>query len=289
MIRPLTCLAFLLACGSSLYVYQTKHRVKLLDDQITQTIRSTDTLREQTRMLSAEWTLLNDPERLRQLANQFLTLQTVSPNQFTSLADLDGRLPPPVAPEPPSSTAVETVLATSSTPATADGSGRTGVDEGKPAAARPLDTKLADTRPADAASPAGPKEAASPALRAASSQPSRAALIASADQAHAPDAKPIASRVALAAPPPRPVASQPRAPEPRAPEPMFAEARPMAQQLRTPSPFRAASPAPMPQPAFQPAGSLLGMAHGMSAPPPPMPLPRPMPVSVPQWSSGAGG
>jgi cell division protein FtsL len=101
MIRPLTCLAFLLACGSGLYVYQAKHRVKMLDEQITQTIRSTDALREQTRMLSAEWTLLNDPERLRQLANQFLTLQTVSPNQFTSLGDLDSRLPAPVAPGPP--------------------------------------------------------------------------------------------------------------------------------------------------------------------------------------------
>jgi len=279
MIRPFTCLAFLLACGSGLYVYQTKHRVKLMDDQITQTIRSTDALREQTRMLSAEWTLLNDPERLRQLANQFLTLQTVSPNQFTSLADLDGRLPPPAPPAPPPGTAADVVAAAASTPApvAADGSGRTGVDEGKATDARPVDTKLAE-----APSPAGPKEAASPALHAASPQTPRATMTASADPAHASDSKPIAPRFASVAPP-RPAASQPRPPEPHVAGPMLAEARPMAQPLRAPS------PPPMPQPAFQPAGSFLGMAHGMAAPPPPMPLPQPMPISVPQWSSGGGG
>ena len=93
MIRPFTCLVFLLACGSGLYLYQSKHRARCSIEQIAQTVKSTEALREQTRMLSAEWTLLNDPERLRQLASQFLTLQTVSPNQFTSLADLDSRLP----------------------------------------------------------------------------------------------------------------------------------------------------------------------------------------------------
>ena len=99
MIRPFTCLAFLLACGSGLYLYQSKHRVKVLDEQIEQTVQDPPTrCASRRRMLSAEWTLLNDPERLRQLASQFLTLQTVSPNQFTSLADLDSRLPPPVPP-----------------------------------------------------------------------------------------------------------------------------------------------------------------------------------------------
>ena len=31
MIRPITCVCFLLACGSGLYLYQSKHRVQLLD------------------------------------------------------------------------------------------------------------------------------------------------------------------------------------------------------------------------------------------------------------------
>src|SRR5437762_538730 len=100
MIRPVTCICFLLACGSGLYVYQSKHRVQVLDREIEKTVRATDALREQTRVLHAEWTLLNDPQRLQALAEQFLNLKTVTPGQFTSTADLDNRLPAVRVPEP---------------------------------------------------------------------------------------------------------------------------------------------------------------------------------------------
>jgi len=100
MIRPVTCVCFLLACGSGLYVYQSKHRVQLLDREIEQTVHATDALREQTRVAHAEWTLLNDPQRLQALADQFLSLKTVRPGQFTSMAELDNRLPAVSVPEP---------------------------------------------------------------------------------------------------------------------------------------------------------------------------------------------
>jgi hypothetical protein len=93
MIRPVTCVCFLLACGSGLYLYQSKHRVQVLDREIEKTVHATDALREQTRMLHAEWTLMNDPQRLQALSEQFLNLKTVTPGQFTSMADLDNRLP----------------------------------------------------------------------------------------------------------------------------------------------------------------------------------------------------
>jgi hypothetical protein len=100
MIRPVTCACFLLACGSGLYVYQSKHRVQLIDRDIEKTVRATDALREQTRVAHAEWTLLNDPQRLQVLADQFLSLKNVAPGQFTSLAELDSRLPAVSVPEP---------------------------------------------------------------------------------------------------------------------------------------------------------------------------------------------
>jgi hypothetical protein len=99
MIRPFTCVCFLLACGSGLYLYQSKHRVQMLDREIEKTVHATDALREQTRVLHAEWTLLNDPQRLQALADQFLSLKTVTPGQFTSMAELDNRLPAVRAPE----------------------------------------------------------------------------------------------------------------------------------------------------------------------------------------------
>lgn len=101
MIRPITLICFLLACGSGLYLYQSKHRVAVLDRQIEATVHTTEQLREQTRVLHAEWTLQNDPQRLQALADQFLTLKPVAPSQFTSMADLDTRLPPVAAPPPP--------------------------------------------------------------------------------------------------------------------------------------------------------------------------------------------
>jgi hypothetical protein len=101
MIRPVTCICFVLACGSGLYLYQSKHRVQVLDREIEKTVHTTDALREQVRVLHAEWTLLNDPQRLQALADQFLALKTVAPGQFTSMADLDNRLPAVRAPEPP--------------------------------------------------------------------------------------------------------------------------------------------------------------------------------------------
>ena len=93
MIRPLTVATFLLACGSGLYLYQSKHEVQLLDRTIEKTVRDTGALREQSRLLSAEWTMLNDPDRLRQFSDTYLNLRTINPAQFTSLADLDNKLP----------------------------------------------------------------------------------------------------------------------------------------------------------------------------------------------------
>jgi hypothetical protein len=104
MIRPITVLTFILACGSGMYLYQAKHRVHVIDQQIDQTVKQTEALREQSRALHAEWMLLNDPDRLHRLAAQYLTnLQPVAPTQFTDAADLDGRLPP-VGPPPPAAT-----------------------------------------------------------------------------------------------------------------------------------------------------------------------------------------
>lgn len=274
MIRPITCLAFLLACGSGLYLYQSKHRVKVLDDQIAQTVKSTDALREQTRMLSAEWTLLNDPERLRQLATQFLTLQTVSPNQFTSLADLDSRLPPPVPPGAPADAGA--AARSAPVPVASDGPTRTGEDDGKPAAAKTV----------EAPPPASAKEASPPPARIATSVPAEhklpvprsASPMSAASQPPATaqrDTEPHGSEPRVA----EQHGSEQRVAEPYGSEPRVAETRPTV-----PAP-RASAPVPVPQAG----GSLLGMAHGTAAPPTPVPLPRPVPMNAAQWSYASGG
>ncbi len=108
MIRPLTFLCMLLAACSGLYLYQVKNRTRLLDRQIAQVMKTADTTRARTAVLQAEWALQNDPERLQDLADRFLTLRPVSPGQFITLAELDHRLPPISIPPTPTNDDTDT-------------------------------------------------------------------------------------------------------------------------------------------------------------------------------------
>src|SRR6185437_32999 len=143
MIRPFTILCMLLAAGSGLYLYHEKHRASVLDRQIAQVVKAADAARERTGMLRAEWTLLNEPERLQDLASRYLTgLQPMAPSQFVQMTALDSRLPP---------------VAQSPAAAPADSEDETPVAEGTPipppvpAAPPPM---IAEATPAPAATAA---------------------------------------------------------------------------------------------------------------------------------------
>jgi hypothetical protein len=311
MIRPLTIVTFLMACGSGLYLYQSKHEVQMLDKTIERTVHETSALRDQSRLLAAEWTMLNDPERLRQFSDSFLSLRSISPSQFTSLADLDSRLPavhiePPhveevpvaAAPEAPASEAPasEAPAAEPETPAVADEQEDlpippvpAAVPAMVAAAPHPVEHKAAPPKPAE---PAAPRVVAT-------SEPKPTEL----HPAHPPENRPAEGRTAEArtaeakpaearpeqhafAAPPRPPAPVPaKAPviamAPK-PPPLFASApKPAPVQAAAPRPAQPAPPAPAAVAAASPyGGSLLGMARGTMAP-----SPRPMPVSSTQWSN----
>lgn len=299
MIRPLTIATCLLACGSGLYLYQSKHEVQLLDRTIERTVHDTNALREQSRLLAAEWTMLNDPERLRQFANTYLSLKTITPSQFTSLADLDNRLPPPQAELPPRGTDAPQLVAVAAEtdPAEAPGpvvpgsvaatpettaSPAAAADESMPVppipamrpappvatVARPAEARPADTRTADrvAVSRPGPDN-----------QPRQVA----AGESRSPDTRPFEPR-----------ASDQRVADLRPSEPRVAphvadtrsDVRPSPPRSILPGASRPVPPSPAPPPpsaASRPAvvatstpfsGSLLGMARG-SMPPAPRPTP----------------
>ena len=98
MIRPLTCVCLVLAAGSGLYLYQVKQRAFALDASLRSTFHDIDVARDRTRMLRADWALVNDPERLQALASQYLTLQPMQPSQLLTMDQLAAALPPPVPP-----------------------------------------------------------------------------------------------------------------------------------------------------------------------------------------------
>jgi hypothetical protein len=97
MIRPLTCVCLIMAAGSGLYLYQVKQRAFALDASLRSTFHDIDVARERTRMLRADWALVNDPERLQALASQYLTLQPMQPAQLLTMDQLAAALPPPVS------------------------------------------------------------------------------------------------------------------------------------------------------------------------------------------------
>jgi hypothetical protein len=89
----------LLAGGSGLYLYQSKHRAQMLDREIERTLKATDTAKDRIGVLRGEWALLNEPERLAGLSQSHLGLKTLMPGQFVTAAELGARLPPVVVPD----------------------------------------------------------------------------------------------------------------------------------------------------------------------------------------------
>jgi hypothetical protein len=303
MIRPVTIATFLMACGSGLYLYQSKHEVQLLDRTIERTVHETAALREQSRLLVAEWTMLNDPERLRQLSDTYLNLRSIAPTQFTSLADLDNRLPPPQAeplpsaPEPEKTPVAASPDPSGTAPAASEPANPVVADEqdnlpvppmpapphAAPsavvvAAVRPPPPKPQPPKPLVAEVPP-PRSLATAEVKPAEhhtlEQPQRTAMTVEARpvERHAPDQRPV--HIA----------------DVRPPEPRFAEPRPAEVQRASVAPQPKPQPAPVaprpvqssPPPANLAAaapygGSLLGMARG-TAPA----VPRPMPVNATQW------
>ena len=101
MMRPFTIATMLMAAGSGLYLYQAKHHAEIETQQIAHVLAQTDTVRQQIAVLVTDYQLENDPERLRDLTTKFLpNLHGTEPTQFTSMADLDKRLPPVGSPAP---------------------------------------------------------------------------------------------------------------------------------------------------------------------------------------------
>lgn len=319
MIRPLTIATFLMACGSGLYLYQSKHEAQVLDRMIEKSVRDATAYRDQSRLLAAEWTMLNDPETLRRFSDIYLKLKTITPSQFTSLADLDSRLPPIELPassqgmdqeEPPLAVAevpVATVpaaaraagISTDAAPAiVSDDVFRGAPRLSAPAFVRPPERKSVASRPAPADAAYRPTvpvpvPAYKPPVTEAAYKPYGADTV----------FKPYAM---TAAPPPRDLASaESRPAEPRSGNPRPADrgsSRPAEargtdtrladiRQPMTPAqprPVVAAAPPPTTttsRPSFQgpgqdsSGGSLLGMARGSAQPP----APRPVAVNAAQW------
>ena len=266
MIRPFTCICALLACGAGLYLYQSKHQAQLLDREIARTVHQAEAARERSGVLRAEYTRLNDPQRLAELANDHLTgLKSTAPAQFTTWAELEKRLPPvgaPVVEAPP----LEPEAPAAKLPEAKPDAGKPDAgkpDVGKPDAARPPEAAKPPEPKPDSAKPIAARPAPSPAILA--QRPVPAAMLASAAPPRPaatprPVGAPVSLTASLQAPASQPVAAPP-------PRPAL-----LAAVSTHPAPPRGGAvypPAPAQNaPAMSPPamGSSLGMARSMAAP-----------------------
>ena len=282
MIRPLTIVTFVMACGSGLYLYQSKHEVQVLDRTIERTVHDINALREQSHLLAVEWTMLNDPERLRQFSDTYLNLKAINPPQFASLGDLNNRLPLPRAEAPAhgageqEGTSVETETTAQPMPVPEPDQG-IAAEEVMPVPPIPIMHPIVAV--ASVARPSVDSRVAEAKVQAPRPQaienPPRPVVVADArptaqhvvEQRAVPR---VADRVEVKAPaaPPRPVviaASRPMS--------VPAYAQPVAAPVSVPAP--APAHPDMGSSSGPYAGSLLGMARG-AAPA----MPRPTPVSA---------
>ncbi len=277
MIRPLTIASCLLAFGSGLYLYQSKHEVQLLDRTIERTVRETSAMRDQSRLLAAEWTMLNDFDRLRQFSDTYLNLRAIAPAQFTSVADLASRLPSPRA--EPAPHAVDepealSIVAEASPPVT-EAIRVVGLEEAMPVPPLPVSAVVPVM-----ASVVRPAEVRQPERRqVASSASGNPALIESQPHVVASSPRPIilaASRPSQAYAPPQvysPI-GQPGGQPPASPIRATVLA-PIAPLPQRPTMVAVSGPAPSSPYGAPYSGSLLGAARGS------MPAaPRPTPVSA---------
>ncbi|MEE8393303.1 MAG: hypothetical protein V3R66_03085 [Rhodospirillales bacterium] len=93
MIRHTTILILLLAGALSLTLFTVKYHVQDLEQELTDLDRSIADDRQAIHVLKAEWSLLNDPERLRLLSTRYLGMKPVEVEQFGDFDDLPERPP----------------------------------------------------------------------------------------------------------------------------------------------------------------------------------------------------
>jgi cell division protein FtsL len=145
MIRLPTLFWLIVVSATGFAMFAVKYEVQGLADQLTRTIKHTDDVERDIRVLDAEWAYLNRPAALAPLNQRFLSLVPIATKQLrTSVADIPMRPAPPPAPAP----AIVTVAASLPTTVAA----ATPPKEPVPQPAAPP-SPTAQTRPAENAKP----------------------------------------------------------------------------------------------------------------------------------------
>lgn len=97
MIRLTTLLWMGLAGAVGFGLFQLKHEVQALEEEMFRLNRTIVAEQQAIHVLKAEWSYINQPQRLQALASRHLDLQAMKPAQLGGLADLPLRGEEPIA------------------------------------------------------------------------------------------------------------------------------------------------------------------------------------------------
>jgi len=93
MIRGATLMSMMVGSLLAVFVFALKYEVQDLETDFLRLSRSIDDERQAIHVLTAEWSHLNEPERLRELAKDQLDLQPVLADNLGSVEQLPFRHP----------------------------------------------------------------------------------------------------------------------------------------------------------------------------------------------------
>lgn len=117
MIRPAILLWAALVVAAGLLLYKVKHDVRELEEELASLNRAIVERRDRIHVLEAEWSLLNEPERLRDLATRHLALAPLRADQLARASEALPRLA--LAPAPGLPAADQRAAVTHTVPAAA--------------------------------------------------------------------------------------------------------------------------------------------------------------------------
>ena len=96
MIRPATILIVLLAASLSLPLFVVKYQVQDFEGELVEYNRALSDNRQAIHVLKAEWSYLNQPARLRNLAERYLGLAAIEARQVGTADEFFPVLPAPL-------------------------------------------------------------------------------------------------------------------------------------------------------------------------------------------------
>jgi hypothetical protein len=91
MTRLLTAFGLVLTAAASFGLYQVKYQVQDMERSLASMKRQIVRDRAEMQVLDAEWSFLNQPERLQGLASRYLALAPIRPTQMASIESLPPR------------------------------------------------------------------------------------------------------------------------------------------------------------------------------------------------------